>query len=52
MVGCIITAGVLTHVIPAGKYERQENAATGREMVVPGTYARTAASPLGPPNSK
>src|SRR5688572_29997782 len=48
MVGCIVIAGVLTHVIPAGKYERAENAATGREMVVPGTFARVAPAPLGP----
>ena len=48
MVGCIVLAGVLTHVIPPGKYERAENAATGREMVVPGTYARVAPTPLGP----
>lgn len=48
MVFCIIIAGILTHVVPAGRYERQENAATGREMVVPGTYARTAPNPLSP----
>ena len=48
MVFCIVIAGVLTHVVPAGKYERRENAATGREMVVPGTYTRTAPNPLSP----
>ena len=48
MMACIIIGGVLTHVVPAGKYERAENAATGREMVVPGTYARVAPAPLGP----
>jgi len=48
MTACIITAGVLTHAVPAGRYARSENAATGREMVVPGTYARVAPSPLGP----
>ncbi len=44
----IILAGALTHLLPAGSYERREDAATGREMVVPGTYARTEANALGP----
>ena len=48
MVFCIIIAGALTHLVPAGRYERRENAATGREMVVPGTYARTTPNPLSP----
>jgi uncharacterized ion transporter superfamily protein YfcC len=48
MLACIVIAGVLTHVVPAGRYERAENAATGREMVVAGTYTRVAAAPLGP----
>jgi uncharacterized ion transporter superfamily protein YfcC len=48
MIACIVTAGVLTHVVPAGRYERLADAVTGREMVVPGTYARTESQPLGP----
>jgi uncharacterized ion transporter superfamily protein YfcC len=48
MGGCILVAGLLTHIVPAGRYERQENPATGREMVVPGTYTRIAPHPLGP----
>lgn len=48
MAGCILVAGLLTHVVPAGRYARQENPATGREMVVPGTYTRIAPHPLSP----
>jgi uncharacterized ion transporter superfamily protein YfcC len=48
LTACLLVAGALTHLVPAGKYERREDATTGREMVVPGTYARTAPSPLGP----
>ncbi|MDQ3068290.1 MAG: YfcC family protein [Acidobacteriota bacterium] len=44
----IIVAGVLTHVVPAGKYERREDAVTGREVVVAGTYQRVAPNALGP----
>ncbi|HUF24696.1 MAG TPA: hypothetical protein VMN81_11245 [Vicinamibacterales bacterium] len=45
---CILIAGALTHLVPAGQYERRQDAATGREMVVPGTYAQAAPNPLGP----
>ena len=48
MTGCILLAGALTYVIPAGRYERRDDAVTGREMVVPGTYARVESNPLGP----
>jgi len=48
MAAGIVIAGALTHVIPAGTYERRQHAETGREMVVPGTYARAASNPLSP----
>lgn len=41
-------AAALTWVVPAGTYERREDEATGREVVVPGTYERVDASPVGP----
>ena len=47
LVGCIALAAVLTHLLPAGEYERRENAATGRMAVVPGTYHAVAPSPVG-----
>ena len=48
LAGCIVFAGVLTHVLPAGSYERREDATTGREMVVAGTYTRIEPNALGP----
>ena len=48
MVGCVLTAAALTWVLPAGKYERREDPATGRSVVVPGTYTRVEPQPVGP----
>ncbi len=45
---CIALAAILTWVLPAGRYERREDAATHRSVVVPGTYQRVAANPVGP----
>ena len=44
----VAVAVALTWIIPAGSYERRQDAATGREVVVPGTYARVEAAPIGP----
>ncbi len=38
MVGFVLTAAVLTWVLPAGQFERRQDAATGRSVVVPGSY--------------
>ena len=43
----VAVAVALTWVIPAGTYERRPDPATGREVVVPGTYHRVNAAPLG-----
>jgi uncharacterized ion transporter superfamily protein YfcC len=40
-------AAVLTWILPAGEYQRREDAETGRSVVVPGTYARVDATPVG-----
>ncbi|MGK2935478.1 MAG: YfcC family protein [Gemmatimonadaceae bacterium] len=40
-------AAILTWILPAGAYERRADPATGREVVVAGTYAPTAAAPVG-----
>ena len=40
-------AVALTWVIPAGQYERRLDPATGRELVVAGTYHRVDPAPLG-----
>ena len=43
----VAVAVALTWVIPAGSYERRTDEASGREVVVPGTYARVPSSPVG-----
>lgn len=48
LLGGVAVAAMLTWVLPAGRYERQEDPATGREVVVAGTYARVEAAPVGP----
>jgi len=45
---CIALAAALTWVLPAGTYDRRQDAATGRNVVVPGTYHRVAPSPVQP----
>ncbi|MFP5354043.1 MAG: YfcC family protein [Gemmatimonadota bacterium] len=44
----IIIAAVLTWILPAGEYERRDDPATGRRLVVAGTYQRVEAAPVGP----
>ncbi len=48
MVGCVLVAALLTWVLPAGQYQRREDPATGRNVVVAGTYATVAPQPVGP----
>jgi uncharacterized ion transporter superfamily protein YfcC len=47
LVGCVLLAAALTWVLPAGKYERREDPATGRNVVIPGTYTRVEPQPVG-----
>jgi uncharacterized ion transporter superfamily protein YfcC len=44
----VILAALLTWILPAGQFDRRDDAATGRRVVVAGSYHRTAAAPLGP----
>ncbi|WP_151088902.1 YfcC family protein [Hymenobacter baengnokdamensis] len=44
----IMLAAALSYVLPAGQFDRRPNAATGREVVVPGSYQRLPATPVGP----
>ncbi|HEX4346318.1 MAG TPA: hypothetical protein VHZ73_02035, partial [Vicinamibacterales bacterium] len=44
----VFLAAGLTWVLPAGAFERQNDPVTGRTIVVPGTYHRVPASPVGP----
>jgi uncharacterized ion transporter superfamily protein YfcC len=48
LVGCILLAAALTYVVPAGEFQRHEDPATGRSVVVSGTYAPVEARPVGP----
>jgi uncharacterized ion transporter superfamily protein YfcC len=44
----IILAAALSYVLPAGQFARRPNAATGREVVVPGSYQRVPSTPVSP----
>ena len=44
----MLIAAVLTWVVPAGSFERVLDDATGREVVVPGTYQTMESTPVGP----
>ena len=48
LLGGVAVAAALTWILPAGTYERRADAATGRNVVVPGTYARIEPAPVGP----
>ena len=41
-------AALLTWILPAGQYDRRDDPATGRRVVVAGTYHAVARSPVGP----
>ena len=41
-------AALLTWILPAGQYDRRDDAATGRRVVVAGTYHATPSHPVGP----
>jgi uncharacterized ion transporter superfamily protein YfcC len=44
----VALCAVLTWMLPAGEYDRRDDATTGRRVVVAGTYHRVDASPVGP----
>ncbi len=48
MVVCIAIAAVLTWILPAGEFNRVDDAATGRSVVVAGSYHPVERSPVGP----
>lgn len=47
LLACVLVATALTHVLPAGSFDRHEDPATGRTVVVAGTYKPVEASPVG-----
>ena len=44
----IILAAILTWILPAGRFERARDPQSGRTLVVPGSYQRVPANPVGP----
>lgn len=48
LLAAIAIAAVLTWILPAGAYDRREDTATGRNVVVAGTYHRVEAAPVTP----
>jgi len=48
LLGGIVIAAVLTWMIPAGEFERRDDPALGRSLVVAGTYHRVRSAPVGP----
>jgi uncharacterized ion transporter superfamily protein YfcC len=47
LVSVILIAAALTWVIPSGKYERAPDSRTGSLTVVPGSYQKVPAHPVG-----
>ena len=47
LLGAVLAAAALTWMLPAGQFERRDDAATGRRVVVAGTYHRVDRSPVG-----
>lgn len=47
LAGGIVLAAALSHVLPAGQYERRKDGATGREVVIPASYHHVEAHPVG-----
>lgn len=45
---CVLAAAALTYLLPAGQFDRQDDPATGRTVVVAGTYHRVEPAPVGP----
>jgi uncharacterized ion transporter superfamily protein YfcC len=48
LTAAVAVAAALTWLLPAGEYERRDDAATGRRVAVAGTYHPVARSPVGP----
>ncbi len=48
LLGAVFVAAGLTWILPAGEYDRREDAATGRQVVVAGTYRPVDPAPVGP----
>ena len=47
LLGCLLVAALLSHALPAGRYERRDDPVTRRSVVVAGTYHNVPPQPLG-----
>jgi uncharacterized ion transporter superfamily protein YfcC len=47
LVACLLLAAVLSHLLPAGRFDRREDPDTGRSIAVAGSYHRVDPSPVG-----
>lgn len=43
---CVVLASLMSYVLPAGEFDRQQDAATGRQVVVSGSYHSVEPSPV------
>lgn len=48
LLGFILLAAALSWVLPAGEFQRRDDPATGRSVVVPGTFHAVPPAPVGP----
>ena len=48
LVGFVLLACLLSYVLPTGVFDRHPDAATGRDVVVAGSYHRVPATPVSP----
>ncbi|WP_294150287.1 YfcC family protein [uncultured Clostridium sp.] len=44
----IVVSAVLTWILPSGAFKREMDEALGRALVIPGSYGRIPANPVGP----
>lgn len=48
LLGCVALAAILSYLLPAGEFDRRQDPATDRQVVVPGSYHHVPSSPVGP----
>jgi len=48
LAGCIVLAAIFSYILPAGQFDRVDDPATGRKVVVAGTYHRVPQQPVTP----
>ena len=46
LAGCVFLAALLSYILPAGEFDRHKDEATGRNVVVAGTYHKVEPNPV------